>query len=402
MYNSHAELLGYERKDGRKGIRNVILVAYLVECAHFVSTEIAQPYKKDGVQVVGFGGCYPNNHASKIMTQLCTHPNVGAVLLVSLGCESFNRTKLARDIEASGRPVETVVIQSCGGTAKSIEKGQSWLQSIISEMVKTKRVKIELKDLVIGTICGGSDATSGITANPAVGLTFDKLVKNQATAIFEETGEMIGCLEDIVARAKSKNLGTEIEHCLNKAARYYTIMGHGSFAQGNADGGLSTIEEKSLGAYSKSGSAEISGLIKPGDVPNFPGLYLLDVVPDGEPRFGFPNINDNMEITELIASGCHIILFTTGRGSVVGSAISPVIKICANPDTFRKMSADMDINAGKVMESKVTLQEVSEEIYDKIIETASGIPTASEELGHQEYVVSYKTFEPIGPNCLVR
>ncbi|GGW48329.1 UxaA family hydrolase [Arenibacter certesii] len=395
------ELLGYERKDGRKGIRNVILVAYLVECAHFVSSEIAYPYKKDGVQVVGFGGCYPNSHASKVMTQLCTHPNVGAVLLVSLGCESFNRAKLAKDIQASGRPVETLVIQNCGGTAKTVKKGQAWLQSTISKLMDTKRVKIGVKDLVVGTICGGSDATSGITANPAVGLTFDKLVKNQAIAIFEETGEMIGCVEDIVARAKTRNLGMEIQNCLNKAARYYTIMGHGSFAPGNADGGLSTIEEKSLGAYSKSGSAQISGLIKPGDVPPSAGLYLMDVVPDGEPRFGFPNINDNMEITELIASGCHLILFTTGRGSVVGSAVSPVIKICANPDTFRKMSDDMDVNAGKVIESNVTLQEVSEEIYDKIIETASGVPTVSEKLGHQEFVIGYKTFEPIGPNCLV-
>ena len=229
----------------------------------------------------------------------------------------------------------------------------------------------------------------------------DKLVKNKASVIFEETGEMIGCIEDIVNRAENKLLGNELKEALNKAARYYTIMGYGSFAAGNADGGLSTIEEKSLGAYSKGGSSKISGLIKPGDLPNKPGLFLMDVIPDGEPRFGFPNINDNSEITELIASGCHIILFTTGRGSVVGSAISPVIKICGNPDTYNRMSDDMDINAGTVISSSATLAEVSEEIYEKIIEVASGIPTASESLGHQESLITYKTFEPIGPNCLV-
>lgn len=394
------ELQGFLREDGRKGIRNLILVAYLVECAHFVSSEIAHPYKKEGVQVVGFGGCYPNSHASKVMTQLCTHPNVGAVLLVSLGCESFNRIKLAKEIEKSGRSVETLVIQNCGGTAKTIAKGQAWIQEAIALLKMTKKVKIGVEDLIIGTICGGSDATSGITANPAVGLTFDKLVQNNATAIFEETGEMIGCGDDIFKRAANRKLGKEIENSLNKAAKYYTIMGHGSFAPGNADGGLSTIEEKSLGAYSKSGSASISGLIKPGDVPNAKGLFLLDVIPDGEPRFGFPNINDNAEITELIASGCHLILFTTGRGSVVGSAVSPVIKICANPDTFKKMSDDMDIDAGKIISSNATLEEVSEEIYNKIIETSAGIPTVSESLGHQEFVITYKTFEPIGPNCL--
>ena len=397
---TNMKIQGYERKDGRKGIRNHILVAYLVECAHFVSSEIAHSYKKEGVQVVGFGGCYPNSHASKVLTRVCTHPNVGAVLLISLGCESFNRVKLAKEIEASGRPVETLVIQSCGGTAKTIEKGQTWLQTIITKLKSTKKVTIGVEDLVVGTICGGSDATSGITANPAVGLTFDKLVQNNSIAIFEETGEMIGCGDDISKRAKTKALGIELENALNKAAKYYTIMGHGSFAPGNADGGLSTIEEKSLGAYSKGGSSEISGLIKPGDIPNKSGLYILDVVPDGEPRFGFPNINDNVEIIELIASGCHLILFTTGRGSVVGSAISPVIKICANPDTYKKMPDDMDVNAGKIIEANATLKDVSEEIYTKIIETVSGIPTASERLGHQEFVIVYKTFEPIGPSCL--
>ena len=391
---------GYERKDGRKGIRNHILVAYLVECAHFVSSEIAHSFKKEGVQVVGFGGCYPNSHANKVLTRVCTHPNVGAVLLVSLGCESFNSVKLTKEIEASGRPVETLVIQNCGGTAKTIEKGKAWLQTTIAKLKSTKKVTIGVEDLVVGTICGGSDATSGITANPAVGLTFDKLVRNDAIAIFEETGEMIGCGDDILKRAKTKALGIEIENALNKAAKYYTIMGHGSFAPGNADGGLSTIEEKSLGAYSKSGSLPISGLIKPGDKPNKSGLFLLDIVPDGEPRFGFPNINDNVEITELIASGCHMILFTTGRGSVVGSAVSPVIKICANPDTYKKMSDDIDVNAGKIIEANATLKDVSEEIYAKIIETASGIPTVSESLGHQEFVIAYKTFEPIGPSCL--
>ena len=391
---------GYLRNDGRKGIRNVILVAYLVECAHFVCSEIAQPYKRKGVQVIGFGGCYPNSHADKVLTRLCTHPNVGAVLLVSLGCESFNRGKLAKTIKASGRPVETLVIQESGGTQSTIEKGQDWIETTIAQLSDTKMVKMGMEDLIVGTICGGSDATSGITANPAVGLAFDKLVKNKGIAIFEETGEMVGCTDDILKRVKDKETCREIEQSLHKAARYYSIMGHGSFAPGNADGGLSTIEEKSLGAYSKSGSAPIAGLIKPGDVPPRSGLFLLDVVPDGEPRFGFPNINDTVEITELIASGCHVILFTTGRGSVVGSAISPVLKICANPDTYRKMAGDMDVNAGKIIDTEATPEQVSEEIYRKILETAAGSPSLSEALGHQEFAIIYKTFEPIGPSCL--
>jgi altronate hydrolase len=129
-------------------------------------------------------------------------------------------------------------------------------------------------------------------------------------------------------------------------------------------------------------------------------LYLLDVVPDGEPRFGFPNINDNAEIAELIACGSHVILFTTGRGSVVGSAISPVIKVCANPETYKRMSDDMDVNAGKILRLEATVDEVGNEIYDKVLEVASGEPSCSEALGHQEFVLTYKSFEPIGPACL--
>ena len=141
-------------------------------------------------------------------------------------------------------------------------------------------------------------------------------------------------------------------------------MGHASFAPGNADGGLTTIEEKSLGAYAKSGQSRISGIIKPGDVPITGGLYLMDMIPDGEVRFGFPNINDNAEIAEMIACGSHLVMFSTGRGSVVGSAVSPIIKVCANPKTYKRMSDDMDVDAGRILEGRATLDEVGREIYD--------------------------------------
>ncbi len=185
-----------------------------------------------------------------------------------------------------------------------------------------------------------------------------------------------------------------------KAARYYDTLGYGSFAAGNATGGLTTIEEKSLGAYVKSGDSPISGLIKPGDIPPTGGLYLMDVVPDGEVRFGFPNIADNAEIVEMMASGAHLTLFVTGRGSVVGSAIGPVIKICANPDTYRNMADDMDINAGAIIDGTRNLQQVGDEIYDMVLATAAGEKTISEQLGHKEFILTYKSFEPIGPACL--
>lgn len=391
---------GFLRADGRLGIRNNVLVVYLVECAHHVARAIVNKADDSAVQLAGFPGCYPNSYAFRMMTQLATHPNVGGALIVSLGCEGFDRDGLAEAIAASGRPVETLVIQQAGGTRSTIAAGLEAVARIKTVAEEARRAPMTVSDLVVGTICGGSDGTSGITANPAVGRCVDQLVAAGATCIFEETGELIGCEQVMAERAITPELGAAIEAAVAKAERYYSTLGYGSFAPGNADGGLTTQEEKSLGAYSKSGDSPISGLIKPGDIPPGPGLYLMDVVPDGEVRFGFPNISDNAEIVEMIASGCHLTLFTTGRGSVVGSAISPVIKICANPETYARMADDMDINAGAILTGEATLDAVGQEIFDQVCAVADGAQSCSEALGHQEFILTYKSFEASGPACL--
>jgi altronate hydrolase len=389
----------YLRADGRKGIRNVVAVTYLVECAPHVAREISAPYGERGVHVVGFPGCYPNDYAFRMLSRLCTHPNVGAVLLVSLGCESFSRAELAALVAESGRPVETLVIQERGGTRSTVAAGRAWVEDQLEALAGAPTTTMTIDELVVGTVCGGSDGTSGLTANPAVGRAFDTLVGEGATCIFEETVEMVGCEDDLAKRAVTPELGEVLRDTVAKAAHYSVAMGYPSFATGNAAGGLTTIEEKSLGAYSKSGRGQVHGLIKPGDVPDHPGLYLLDVVPDGQARWGFPNINDSTEIAELISCGSHMILFTTGRGSVVGSAISPVIKVCANPDTYERLSEDMDIDAGRILTGEATVDEVAQEICASIAAVAAGAVTASEDLGHREFVLGYKSFEPIGPAC---
>ncbi|AOO81889.1 UxaA family hydrolase [Bosea vaviloviae] len=394
------ELAGYLRSDGRKGIRNTVAVAYLVECAHHVAREIALPWRENDVHVIGFPGCYPNAYAEKMMERLCTHPNVGAVLMVSLGCESFNKYALERVVAASGRPVKTIIIQGTGGTRASIKEGRAWVETQRAVLDRQETVPMAVSELIIGTVCGGSDGTSGITGNPAAGRAFDQLITEGAACIFEETGELIGCEHIMAARAITPELGRILEQSVAKAARYYATLGYGSFAAGNAEGGLSTIEEKSMGAYAKSGASAISGLLKPGDIPPRGGLYLLDVVPDGEVRFGFPNINDNAEIAELIACGAHCVLFVTGRGSVVGSAISPVVKICANPETYRRMQDDMDVDAGRILEGRAGLDQIGTEIRDLVVSLGQGARTKSEELGHQEFILTYKSFEPLGPSCL--
>ena len=383
---------GYQRKDGRKGIRNVVVVTYLVECAHHVAGRIAQHYQEQEVHLIGFGGCAPNDYAERMMRQLCTHPNVGAVLLVSLGCENFQRNRLLQDIKDSGRPASLIVIQEEGGTRPSIDKGICEVGNMLRQIAATPQVAIDWNDLMIGTVCGGSDGYSGITANPSVGTTFDWLVDHGATCIFEEPGELIGCEQLLQQRAVNPELGTRLYNCIVKADKYYKQMGHDSFSQGNATGGLTTIEEKSLGSYCKSGSRPIQGLTYPAVSPTKPGLWMMDVVPDGEARWGFPNINDNAEIMEMAACGCHLVLYTTGRGSVAGSAISPVIKVCSNPETYQHMTDDMDINAGAIVTNGLTFDDVRSHILQCIEQTASGIPTKSEALGHREYALVYKQF----------
>lgn len=395
-------ITAWARADGRKGIRNTVLVAYLVECAHFVASEIVAGFRGRDVQLIGFPGCFPNEYAAQMMERLCTHANVGAVLFVSLGCESFDKVRAAKAVADSQRPVKTLVIQKSGGTRATVQAGRDWVEQTLHNIEAVPKIAMSPSELIIGTVCGGSDGTSGISGNPAAGVAFDMLVAQGAACIFEETGELIGCEDIMASRAVTPELGDILRASVQKAERYYSTLGYGSFAAGNAAGGLTTIEEKSLGAYVKSGSSPISGLIKPGDIPPTGGLYLMDVVPDGEVRFGFPNISDNAEIVEMIASGAHMTLFVTGRGSVVGSAISPVIKICANPDTFRAMADDMDVNAGDIIEGLRSIDAVGREIHDLVLAVAAGAQTKSEEMGHREFILTYKSFDPIGPACLPR
>ena len=384
-------MLGYLRSDGQVGIRNTVQIVFLVECAHHVSKKVAESFAEN-VQYFGFPGCYPSDYGYRLVRSLCTHSNVGAVLLVSLGCECFDRNRLESDIRASGRPCQTLVIQQEGGTSATIEKGRRIVEGFLEQIGRTERRAIDFSDLIIGTVCGGSDGTSGITGNPAVGRAFDILLERNATCIFEESGELIGCEPHMMARAANNQVRDDIDQAMAKARNYYSVMGLGSFSSGNAVGGLTTLEEKSLGAYAKSGDGQIDGVIRPTERPDKPGLYLMDVVPDGEPRFGYPNICDTSEIIELIATGCHMVLFTTGRGSVIGSVIAPVIKVCNNPQTYARLGEDMDVNAGRIISEGAGLDDVAQEIVSLVGSVAAGKLTKAEQLGHVEFVLTYKDF----------
>jgi altronate dehydratase large subunit len=380
---------GYQRQSGPAGIRNVLLSIHTVECSSFVSQKIAEIDPR--VQSVGFPGCYASAYASRLMIALATHPNVAGVLLVSLGCEGTDASEMAGAIRATGRPAEILRIQEAGGTEPTIARGRELMSRMLVDLEKVPRVPMSVSDLVVGTECGGSDATSGIAANPAVGRAFDLLADAGATVIIEETLEMLGCGEIAAQRAVNPTVASQLRQAIAKAENFSKQVGHFSIAPGNEAGGLTTIEEKSMGAFAKCGHRPIQGLIKVAESPPGKGLYVLDTVPDPSPfLFGYSNPNDSEGIMALISCGAHLVVFTTGRGSVIGSVISPVLKVCGNPKTYARMHGDMDINAGKIITGQATLEEVGREIYERVLEVAAGEATAAEALGHLEYCVPYK------------
>lgn len=383
------EWQGYQRRDGGKGVRNIVLVIYTVECASHVAHAIAAG--EPDTHVVGFPGCYDNAYAIRLMLALARHPNVGAVLAVGLGCEYTQPERLAVKVRESGRPADWFYIQQNGGTASSIAKGKAIVARMREDLRATPRVAMSLADLVVGAECGGSDATSGIAGNPAVGRFFDLLVDAGGTAIFEEIVEMIGLRQVMIDRAASPSSAEQLGAAYDKAVAYCREVRQCSISPGNFAGGLTTIEEKSLGAFSKCGSRPIQGVIRVAEPPPCPGLWLLDSVPDPHfMQFGYTNPNDTEGIMDLIAAGSHIVLFITGRGSVIGSPIAPLVKVTGNSDTYRNMPDDIDFDASRLLSGDRTLDELGEELMGLVAEIARGSETKPERLGHREYFITYK------------
>ncbi len=381
---------GYLRPDGRKGVRNIVLVIYTVQCASHVAHGIAKD--QEDVHVIGFPGCYDNQYAVRLMLALARHPNVGAVLSVGLGCEYTQPEKIAQVVRDSGRPAEWFYIQDAGGTRAGIEKGVRLVTQLRQEIRRmAKRAPMTLADLCIGCECGGSDGTSGLAGNPVVGRFFDRLVDAGGQAIFEEIVEMIGLKDIILSRAADDQARLQLDAAYEKAVRYCQSVRQYSVSPGNFAGGLTTIEEKSMGAFAKSGSRGIQGVIKVAQTPPRAGLWLMDSVPDPHfMGFGYTNPNDTEGIMDLISAGCQMVLFVTGRGSVIGSPIAPLIKITGNSQTFTRMTEDIDFDAGAVLDGRMKMDQAAAALEELVVDVARGKLTKPEALGHREYFVMYK------------
>ncbi len=383
--------LGYARKNGTKGIRNRLLVIYTVKCAEHVARQLVERSGSGDVELVGFDGCTDNQYAVNQIISLIRHPNVGAVLAVGLGCEYMQPEWLAKIAVEEEKPADWFFIQNEGGTQKAIDRGLKWIEQTLEALKHTPRVEMGFSDLVIGAECGGSDYTSGLAGNVVVGRFFDRLVDAGGSAVFEEIVEAIGLDWFLTSRAADEKARAELQHTYDKALEYCKHARQYSISPGNFAGGLSTIEEKSMGAVVKSGTRPIQGVIKVSCPPPHPGLWLLDSTPDPYfMDFGITNPNDNEGLMDLTSIGAHIVFLVTGRGNVVGNAVAPCIKITGNADTYTRMIDDMDFNAGTTLDGSMSLAESADALAAMVADTASGTPSKSEALGHKEFHILYK------------
>lgn len=382
---------GYLRKDGRKGIRNKVLIIYTVECASFVAGSIARKIDDNDVEVIGFMGCTDNEYAIKMLVSFCRHPNVGAVLAIGLGCEYIQAERLANIAAKSGRLADWFLIQDTEGTEDSIAKGISIAREMQEKLKQQKTVPMFFSDLMIGAECGGSDYTSGVAGNTVVGGLFDVLVEAGGTAIFEEILETIGLKHVLMDRAADGDAAKQIAWTYDKAVDYCKDVHQYSISPGNFAGGLSTIEEKSMGAVVKSGTKRIEGVLKVSETPTHGGLWLMDSTPDPYwMQFGISNPSDNEGLTALASSGCQLLFYITGRGNVIGNAVAPTIKITGNSETFKRLNKDIDFNAGKILDENCTKSEAVAELSALVRRVAGGELTRAEETGHKEFYIPYK------------
>ena len=368
---------GYRRPDGRVGSRNIVALIPTVVCSNDVASSILAQVQ--GTQaILHHQGCCqlpPDlERVTDTLLSLSLTPNIGAVLLLSLGCEGTDVERLYEGIKKSGKPVEIVKIQEIGGTANAIADGINKAQALVRKIGSQQREDIDISEVIMSIKCGGSDATSGMASNAVIGYVADKLVSLGATVVFGETTEFIGAEHILARRGVTEEVSDKIyEIVRNMEARAKSLgcdMRKGQPTPGNIAGGLSSIEEKSLGAIMKSGSSPIQGVLDyPELIDGQKGLWIKDT-PGREPEI----------LTGMAATGAQVMMFSTGRGSPQGFPTMPVIKICGNPNTYERMINDMDLNAGMILEGKKSIHDVGEEAFELLLRVLSGEQTKNEAL----------------------
>jgi altronate dehydratase large subunit len=375
---------GYKRPDGKVGVRNHVVILPSVACSNEVCNAIARKVKGT-ISIPHQHGCaqlpFDAEQTARTLIGVGKNPNVAAVLVIGLGCEVVNSSMIASKIAESGKPVKNLVIQEVGGSPKTIKEGVKIAREMVSFASRLKREKSKPNSLILGVECGGSDACSGLSANPALGVTSDLLIKECGTIILSETTESIGAEHILAKRAINKKVREKILEIVRRtemrALNLGLDIGKANPAPGNYEGGITTLEEKSLGCVMKGGTSKVMEVLEYSELPTQKGLVLMDT----------PG-HDAESMTGLIAGGTQIIAFTTGRGNPLGSPIAPVIKIASNSYLYSKMKDNMDINAGEIVTGNKTIQEIGEKIFREVFRVANGKLTKSEIWGHREFAIN--------------
>jgi altronate dehydratase large subunit len=383
--------MGYRRANGSVGIRNHVLILPSVVCANRVARGISQ-LVAGTTWVEHQHGCTQLGADAELTRRVLVshgaHPNVYGVVVVGLGCETMRAQDVAADIrrEAPHKPVHLVVIQDEGGSLKAMAAGAGAAADMVKAASGEKRSAIDLSEIILGTECGGSDACSGISANPALGVASDLLIEAGGAVILAETTELIGAEHLIAARAINAGISARcfdtVRRCEESAKAMGVDMRGGQPTPGNIEGGLTTIEEKSLGCVYKAGSKPLQDVIDYAAPITKKGLILMDT--PGQ---------DIEQITGMVAGGCQIVVFTTGRGTCCGSPIAPAIKIATTTALFEKMRDNMDLDAGTIVTGAESVAQVGKRIFEEMIQISSGRLCKAEILGFNDFAI-----KRIGPS----
>jgi len=375
------EFLGYRRADGKVGVRNHVAVVSTVLCSCAVTRQIAEATGAMAVtHEAGCGELGPEKeHTERVLRGVVTHPNVGAVLVVGLGCEQMEPERLAQAV--TDRPVRHLSIQKLGGPTAAIMAGIEVARKMQKAIAGAERRPATLAELILATQCGGSDTGSGLASNPALGAAADLIVSAGGTALMGETGGLYGAAGFLARRAAAPHVAERILEITDTIERHSKRLGksikEANPTPGNIAGGLTTLVEKALGGVRKGGTSLIQGVVMPAERVTGKGLWIMDT------SVGI----GACAMSDMLVGGAQILAYTTGRGNPLGSPLGPVIKITATEVTAKTLDEIIDFDASPVLRGEETIQECGRRLLDEVLAVAGGKLSKAEKLGHYAFAI---------------
>ena len=385
MSSSDSAFLGYPRPDGRVGVRNHVLVVPTVICSAVVADRIAASIAPVGASLPHLAGCGqigPDLTVThETLTAYCGHPNVGAVIVVALGCEQVIAQQLSEAAHRAGKPSAVVAIQGEGGTLRATARGIEIARQMAEMLAGVDRVWCQASSLILSVKCGGSDYTSGLASNPVVGRVADRLVDMGGAVVLGEIAEIMGAEHLLADRAASHEAATRLLRVVSRVEAEAIALGldiRGTQpSPGNMRGGLTTIEEKSLGATHKAGErTRLEDVVAYSAPITSKGLTVMDT----------PGL-DVESVTGMVGGGAQVCVFTTGLGTPTGNPIAPVVKVTGNSRTAQGMADNIDVDVSSVMSETESLDAAADRLLTDVLAVCSGRPTATERLGHREFAI---------------